>query len=322
MTLVSAVIPVYNEAQNINALYNELSAGLSYTNGNYELVWVDDGSSDNSYELLTKLSQTDSHVKAIRFLGRFGQTAAISAGIKAASGKYIVTIDGDGQNDPADIKNLALKLEEGYDIVSGWRHKRKDKFFTKVLPSRAANFLISVITGIKLHDYGCALKIYRQEYIKPVRLYGEMHRFLPALAANLGAKITEVKVNHRPRVNGKSNYGLGRIYKVLLDLLTVKFMGGYISKPIYIFGGWGFISFLVSFICAMVTVYKKFYLGIFIKDQPLFLIAVFLALVGVQMILLGLLAELMSRTYFETQGRQAYFVKETTFGGKESGEEK
>lgn len=246
-------------------------------------------------------------------LGRnSGQTAALLAGIQHANGELIVCLDADRQNDARDIPKLIAKLDEGFDVVSGWRKERQDRLLDRKLPSLIANSLISYITGVRLHDYGCTLKIYRAQYLKSLRLYGEMHRFVPAFAGFLGARIAEVPVNHRPRTAGVSKYGITRTFKVLLDLMTVKFMDSYLGKPIYLFGGGGVCVGLLGLVAASYTLYKKFYLGTFVKDQPLFQVSIFFLLIGFQMVLLGLLAEILVRIYYDLKDMRPYFVRETT----------
>ncbi|TBR26005.1 glycosyltransferase [bacterium] len=306
---LSVLVPVYNEEENLADLGREVREALASVD--YEAVLVDDGSTDRSFEEIQKLAKADPRFKAVRLGTNFGQTAAMAAGIAHANGRIIACLDSDLQNDARDIPKLMAKLDEGYDVVSGWRKDRQDKMVTRRLPSQAANALISWATGVHLHDYGCTLKLYKAEYIKPLRLYGEMHRFIPAFAGFMGARITELPVNHRARTRGVSKYGLWRIVKVALDLMTVKFLDEYLAKPNYLFGGSGFALLGVSGLCAAETLYKKFALGVFVKDQPLFHVAVFCAVVGVQLVLMGLLAEIMVRVYYETRGRQSYFVRET-----------
>lgn len=307
---LSLIIPVHNERENIRPLAEEISSAVKNLGKTVEVIWVDDGSTDGSFDEIQAQVRSNPMMKGIRLGRNCGQTAALAAGIGASCGRYIAPMDADMQNDPADIVHLAKKIEEGFDVVSGWRKNRKDPWITRRLPSLAANFLISTVTGIRLHDYGCTLKIYRREYLQSIRLYGEMHRFLPAFAGFMGARITEMEVNHRPRIHGRSKYGLSRTFKVMLDLLTVKFMEQYLSKPIYLFGGWGFGFGAAAMLGAGITLYNKFHHGIFVKDQPLFLVSIFLGLIGIQLILLGLLAEIVVRTYYEINNRPPYFVKE------------
>ncbi len=308
---LSVIIPVYNEEESLPSFAEELIAAVSKIPMPWEIIFVDDGSSDQSQAVIRKIAATDSRVKGV-FLGRnAGQTSALSAGIQKSSGTLIASLDADGQNDPKDLERLISKLNEGYDVVSGWRKNRKDPWLNRRLPSQIANALISRVTGVYLHDYGCSLKLYKTEYLKPIRLYGEMHRFVPAFAGFLGAKITELEVNHRPRIKGKSKYGISRTLKVILDLLTVKFMDSYMGKPIYLFGGGGIIMMLLGALAAAITLYKKFALGIFVKDQPLFQVAIFFSLIGFQLLLLGLLAEILVRTYFDIKDKNSYFIRET-----------
>lgn len=308
---ISVVIPVCNEKENIKDLTLELSAAFNVSGLTWESVWVDDGSTDGSAEEIKKALKDLPGARLVRFSRNFGQTAALSAGIKAATGKYIATMDADLQNDPADIAGLYAAALKGFDVVSGWRKDRKDAWGSRVLPSRAANWIISNVTGIHLHDYGCALKIYKAQPLKSVELYGEMHRFLPALLGYMGAEIAEIQVAHRARAKGRSKYGLIRTFKVILDLLTVKFMGDFLSKPIYLFGGLSFGLFGASALMAVFTLYKKFHGHVFIKDQPLFLVAIFFALVGVQFAFMGLMAEIIVRTYYRSTRKFPYIIKES-----------
>ena len=308
---LSALIPVYNEEENLPALGEEVSAAMNALGKPYEVILVDDGSKDRSYEELVKLVKKYPGFKTVRLGRNSGQTAAMLAGIQHARGELIVCLDADMQNDARDIPKLLDKLAEGYDCVSGWRRDRQDRFLDRKLPSMIANGFISKVTGVHLHDYGCTLKLYRAEYLKPLRLYGEMHRFVPALAGFLGARVAEVPVNHRPRTRGVSKYGISRTFKVLLDLMTVKFMDTYLGKPIYLFGGGGVGMGLLGVAFMLDTLYKKFYLGIFVKDQPLFQVAIFCLLIGFQMVLIGLLAEILVRIYFDLKDVRPYFVRET-----------
>ena len=307
---ISIILPTHNEEGNLKILAEEIKNVFLKNSIQGEIIFIDDGSADLSNKEIKEIVKNNSDVRLITFSKSFGQTAAFSAGIKEASGELIVTMDADGQNDPEDIPALLSELNKGFDVVSGWRKNRKDKYIPRVLPSLAANFIISRITGMALHDYGCSLKIYKANFIKKTELYGEMHRFLPAIMGYMGAKISEIEVNHRHRKSGKSKYGLSRIFKVILDLFTVKFMGDYLSKPIYFFGGIGFFLLLLSSLSAAFTLYKKFHCQIFVKDQPLFLVAILFAIVGIQFIVLGLLAEINIRTYYKTNQKPPYFVKE------------
>jgi glycosyltransferase involved in cell wall biosynthesis len=298
---LSIVIPVYNEEENIPKLYEELKEVLEKLGKEYEIIFVDDGSTDRTYQILQELARKDPHVKVIRFRRNYGQTAAMYAGFQYAQGDVIITMDGDLQNDPKDIPKLLEKIEEGYDIVSGWRKNRKDHFLTRILPSKIANWLISKVTGVHLHDYGCTLKAYRKEVAKNYRLYGDMHRFLPAVAKSFGAKITEIVVNHRPRIYGKSKYGIGRTIRVMLDILLVKFLNDYMNKPLYVFGGLGlFMTFLGFLILAYLAVEKIFF-GASIGGRPLLILGVLLFLSGLQLISTGIIAELIIRTYYESK---------------------
>ncbi|MBI5244534.1 MAG: glycosyltransferase family 2 protein [Elusimicrobia bacterium] len=308
MPELSVVVPVFNEQENLAELGAEIRQALRAIE--YEVLFVDDGSTDRSFEVIKKLAAEEPRFKALRLAANFGQTAAMSAGIAYAAGRLIAFLDSDLQNDPADIPAMLRKLGEGFDAVSGWRRNRKDPFLTRRLPSMAANAVISRVTGVRLHDYGCTLKLYKAQFLKDLRLCGEMHRFLPAYAGFMGARIAELEVHHRPRSKGISKYGLSRTFKVLLDLITVKFMDAYITKPIYLFGGGGLCMVLAGALLALWTLYKKFHLGVFVKDQPLFQVSIFFGLVGIQMVLMGLLAEILIRIYYDVREREPYFVRE------------
>ena len=308
---LSVVVPLLDEQDNIGPLYQQISQTLAGNRG-YEIIFVDDGSSDNSFAVLRELQKGDVRVRVIRFRKNFGQTAALSAGFTHARGKTVVAIDADLQNDPADIPKMVAKLDEGFDVVSGWRKTRHDNAFTRRLPSKIANWLISTITGVKLHDYGCTLKAYRREVLAETRLYGEMHRFIPALASWSGAKIAEMVVNHRPRTAGAAKYGLARTWKVLLDLITVNFLGSFSTKPIYVFGGLGLVSALGAIALGLTVLYQK-YLSVHHTDMsgnPLLVLTAVLVIATIQFILMGLLAELLVRTYHESQNRPTYVIKE------------
>ena len=309
---LSALIPVYNEDENLAVLGEEVSTALNALKKPYEVILVDDGSKDRSFEEILKLVKKYPGFKSVRLGRNAGQTAAMLAGIQHASGELVVCLDADMQNDARDVPKLIAKLDEGYDCVSGWRKARQDRFLDRKLPSIIANGFISYATGVYLHDYGCTLKLYKAEYLKPLRLYGEMHRFVPAFAGFLGARVAEVPVNHRPRTRGVSKYGITRTFKVLLDLMTVKFMDTYIGKPIYLFGGGGVLMGLLGVGFGAYTLYKKFCLGIFVKDQPLFQVSIFCLLIGFQMVLLGLLAEILVRIYYDLKDMRPYFVRETS----------
>ena len=301
--------PVYNEEENLATL-GEVSTrstrSASPTRSSSSTTAQPIGPSKSS-----QAREAYPNFKTVRLGRNAGQTAAMLAGIHHASGELIVCLDADMQNDARDIPKLIAKLDEGYDCVSGWRKERQDRFLDRRLPSIIANGFISMVTGVRLHDYGCTLKLYKAEYLKPLRLYGEMHRFVPALVGFLGAKVAEVPVNHRSRTRGVSKYGISRTFKVLLDLMTVKFMDSYLGKPIYLFGGGGVGMGLLGAAFMADTLYKKFYLGIFVKDQPLFQVAIFCLLIGFQMVLIGLLAEILVRIYYDLKDMRPYFVRET-----------
>ena len=305
---VSIVAPVYNERENIEPLHRGLREALDGLS--YELVFVDDGSTDGSLEELNKIAAQDTdHVKVIELRRNFGQTAAIAAGIDHSLGDVIVLIDADLQNDPADIPMMLEKIEEGFDVVSGWRVKRQDSFLTRTLPSRIANWLISKVTGVTLHDYGCTLKAYRRDVLEGFHLYGEMHRFIPAYAGGVGAKIVEVPVQHHPRRFGKAKYGLGRTLKVILDLFTVKYLVSYALNPIYLFGGTGLALILISFLVLGYLIFRRLLLDEHMIRSPLLLMSVMLFILGFQSILMGLIAEQLVRTYHESQAKPTYTVR-------------
>ncbi|MHC4475564.1 MAG: glycosyltransferase family 2 protein [Planctomycetota bacterium] len=318
-TSVSVVAPLLNEQDNIAPLYEQITQTLA-GKYDYEIIFVDDGSDDDSLSILSGLQGDDDRVRVIRFRKNFGQTAALSAGFTHARGNIIVAIDGDLQNDPADIPTMIDKLNEGYDVVSGWRKKRHDNAITRLLPSKIANWLIGVITGVRLHDFGCTLKAYRREVLVETKLYGEMHRFIPALASWSGARIAEMVVNHRPRTAGKAKYGLARTWKVILDLLTVKFLLSFSTKPIQLFGGWGLLALLIGGASGLEVVLSKVLRGRDMTGNPFLYLTVLLLVVGIQFIFMGLLAELLVRTYHESQDRPTYVIKEilesTTRGGE------
>ena len=303
---ISVVVPVYNEAENVAELYSRIAAVVDRP---AEIIFVDDGSRDDTYERLQAIASGDRRVVLIRFRRNFGQTAALSAGIDHARGVIIIPIDGDLQNDPADIPRLLARLDEGFDVVSGWRVDRKDPLHRR-LPSVIANRLVSAISGVRLHDYGCSLKAYRRSVLEDVRLYGEMHRFVPIYASWQGARVTEMPVTHHPRTRGKSNYGIERTLKVVLDLLVVKFLSSYLTKPIYVFGGFGVVSLVIATVAFSIMIYLRL-AGIadFIQT-PLPLVVVMFVLVGCLSILLGLVAELTVRTYYESQGKRTYAIRE------------
>lgn len=307
--LLSLVIPIFNEERNIALLCEEATDVLIGLQHPFEIIFIDDGSSDGSWEILQDLARMETSIKVIRLRRNYGQTAAMMAGIDAARGSVIVPMDGDRQNDPADIPRLLDKLAEGYDVVSGWRRDRKDAKYSRVWLSRIANRIISKCSGVSLRDYGCSLKAYRDDSLKGVRLYGEMHRFIPIYASRQGARVTEIPVNHRPRTEGRSSYGLERIFKVALDLMVVVFLARYETRPIYIFGGFGFVSFAVAGVSSVYATYLKFAGISTYIETPLPLIAVMATLCGCMSILMGFLAELLVRTYYESQNRVPYQVR-------------
>jgi glycosyltransferase involved in cell wall biosynthesis len=308
MDSLSIVSPVYNEEKNIKLFYHELTKVIDKLHYKSEIIFINDGSFDNSKLILKEISEVDKRVKIINFRRNFGQTAAISAGIQYSSGNLIITIDSDLQNIPSDIPLLLDKINEGFDVVSGWRYKRNDNLLTKKIPSFIANKIISFISGVKLNDYGCTLKAYKNYIIKNINLYGEMHRFIPIYATWIGCRISEVKVNHNKRLHGKSNYGLNRFYKVILDLIVVKFLSEYSVKPIYFFGGIGILSILTSFIILAFALYLKFTEGRSLILTPLPLLSSFTFLTGITFLLLGLVAEILMRTYYESQNKSIYVI--------------
>jgi len=308
--LLSVVIPIYNEEGNIEPLLARLFPVLEGLGCPFEVVAVDDGSADRSVELLTAAAATRPQLIVVTLARNYGQTAAIMAGINHSKGDVIVSIDADLQNDPSDIPALLAKLNEGYDVVSGWRRDRKDAAVRRNFVSRVANRVISRISGVPLHDYGCTLKAYRRRVLDGVRLYGEMHRFIPIYASQYGAKIAEIPVQHHPRHSGRSKYGLERVGKVVLDLIVVKFLDRYLTKPIYTFGGFGLLSLAISGVAFLAMLYLKFVEGVSMILTPLPLVVVMSFLVGFMSILMGLLAELLMRTYFESQQKQIYHVRD------------
>jgi len=309
---ISIVIPVYNEKSTIPHLYKAIVKALDTVDYSWEVLLVNDGSTDSSAEAIDEVARRDARFIAIHLRRNFGQTAAMVAGFDHARGDIIVAMDADLQNDPADIPKLLAKLEEGYDVVSGWRKERKDPWLTRVLPSFIANWLISRCTGVRLHDYGCSLKAYRREILEEVHLYGEMHRFIPALAYWVGGNIAEVEVTHHARRWGESKYGLSRTVRVFLDLMTVKFLLSYSTRPIHIFGQWGLASGLAGTVLGLYLAVQKFAYGVDMGHRPAVLLAVLLILIGGQFITMGLLAELQMRTYYEAQGKRIYSVRRIT----------
>ncbi len=309
---LSIVVPVYNEEENIPLLYDALIAVMTPLSITWEAVLVDDGSRDQSARLLEDLAQKyPEHFRAVLLRRNFGQTAAIAAGIDHSCGDVVILMDADLQNDPQDIPMMLEKINEGYDVVSGWRARRKDDFLTRTLPSKLANGLISWVTGVHLHDYGCTLKAYRREVITGYRLYGEMHRFIPVYANSVGAKILEVPVHHHPRKFGKAKYGLERTFKVVLDLFTVKFLSSYSNKPIYLFGGTGLVLVLLSGLVLLYLDIRRIFLGVPVLESPFFQMSTMIFILGFQSILMGLIAELQVRTYHESQDKPTYTVRKT-----------
>jgi glycosyltransferase involved in cell wall biosynthesis len=316
---LSIIVPVYNEEDSLNLLFGEIEKAVEPLNLPWELILVDDGSKDKSLQKIREIVDANpDKTSAVVLRRNFGQTAAIAAGIDQTCGDVIVLLDADLQNDPADIPTMIGKIQEGYDVVSGWRYNRHDNFITRTLPSQIANWLISRVTRVKLHDYGCTLKAYRREVITGFRLYGEMHRFIPVYANSFGARITEVKVHHHPRKFGKAKYGLERTFKVILDLFTVKFLTSYASKPIYLFGGTGLGLMAVSFLTLLFLFIRRFALQGRVSpfESPLFPIAIMVAILGFQSILMGLIAELLARTYHESQNKPVYTIREIIRPGK------
>lgn len=310
---ISIVVPVYNEEESLPAVHREITAAMTGMNcQSYELILVDDGSSDKSVDIARGLFKTDpDHLKVLVLRRNFGQTAALAAGFDASTGDIVVPMDADLQNDPADIKRLVEKLDEGYDVVSGWRADRQDKFFSRRLPSKLANGLISRVTGVALHDYGCTLKAYHRDIVDNLRLYGEMHRFLPALASWSGARVAEIVVNHRSRKFGTSKYGIGRTQRVLLDLLTIKFLLKYSTKPMQVFGRWGLVTLALAFLFGCIAVGLKLVNPhTDMTGNPWMYLAIFFGLGGMQLISVGLLGEISVRTYYESQQKPIYTIRE------------
>ena len=309
---LSVIIPTYNEAENIplmaNSLLNVLS-GMNFEHG-FEIIFIDDGSKDGSADVLKDLAQKNERIKAIKFRRNYGQTAAMAAGFDYASGDIIISMDGDLQNDPVDIPRLLEKLNEGYDVVSGWRKDRQDDLISRKIPSMIANKLIGALTGVRLHDYGCSLKAYTSEIAKEVSLYGELHRFIPALASIEGGSIAEIPVTHHARQFGKSKYNIKRTFKVILDLLTVVFLRKFMTRPLHVFGRMGLASLLAGILTSTYLVYEKLFVGENIGSRPLLLLGILLIITGIQLISTGIIAEIAIRTYFESQGKAIYKIKE------------
>jgi glycosyltransferase involved in cell wall biosynthesis len=311
MVIISVIIPIYNEFDNILPLYEKLLAELPLLKRDFEVILVNDGSNDGSEVKLKEISSKNKCFKVVNLRRNFGQTAAMMAGIDYAKGEIIIPMDGDLQNDPMDIKRLIEKLDEGFDVVSGWRKDRRDATWKRNIPSRIANRLISWISGVHLHDYGCSLKAYHRDVIKDVKLYGEMHRFIPIYASWFGAKVTEIPVTHHARIHGVSKYGLERVAKVVLDLLVVKFFAKYSTKPIYVFGGFGLLTICLASASGLYAIYLKLFEDVSYILTPLPLLAVTAFITGIMSILMGLLAELIMRTYYESQAKSVYLVKDT-----------
>ena len=307
---ISVFLPVYNEEPNLLPLHDKLDKALKALGRSAEIVYVDDGSTDRSLKILREIAQLDPRVRVVALRRNYGQTAAMAAGIDAAKGEVLIPMDADLQNDPADIARLLRKLDEGYDVVSGWRKNRKDKMITRKIPSMLANRLISWIGGVPLHDYGCSLKAYRRESLQDVRLYGEMHRFIPIYAAWAGARVTEIPVEHHARTMGKSKYGLSRTIKVVFDLMTIKFMASYQTKPIYVFGSFGMLAFAISILSGLYALFLKVIHKADFVQTPLPILSIVMFAVGVQFLLMGLLAEMLVRTYHESQSKAIYSVRE------------
>jgi len=315
---LSVVIPIYNEAPNLEPLYRELTDTLDRWGRSYELILVDDGSTDGSFDTLKRLHAADPRLRVIQFRRNFGQTAAFAAGFAAARGRLIATSDGDLQNDPRDIPAMVDLIDQGNDIVCGWRKDRKDAFLNRRLPSIIANHLISWATGVRLRDYGCSLKVFRSEVVKPLRLYGELHRFLPALASEMGVRIVEAPVNHRARVHGRSKYGISRTLRVILDLLTVKFLLSYSTRPLQMFGPLGLVLGGTGAIVLAYLAYIRLFAYQSIADRPMLLLGILLVFSGVQLLTSGLLAEMLSRTYHESQGKLVYVIRQELGGEGEA----
>ncbi|MBI3769940.1 MAG: glycosyltransferase family 2 protein [Deltaproteobacteria bacterium] len=310
MPQLSIVVPVYNEAPNAEALVTELRATLDRLTLTSEVVLVDDGSTDETFMLLAAAAGADPRFRIVRLRRNFGQTAALAAGLDHAGGEIVVTMDGDLQNDPADIPRLIAAIEAGADVVNGWRRDRQDPFLSRQLPSIVANAIIGATTNVRIHDYGCGIKAFRVEIAKSLKLYGEMHRFIAAIAGDLGATVTEIPVNHRPRLRGASKYGLSRTFRVVLDLLTIKFLSGYSTRPIHVFGFFGLIATLIGLAITGMLGIEKVLFGVTLADRPLLLLGILLVLGGVQFVTLGLLGEMLARTYHESQAKPIYAVRE------------
>ena len=314
---ISIIVPVYNERENITPLFDSLRAAMDPTDEDYEIVFIDDGSADGGEALLDALPDADPRVRVIHFRRNFGQTAAMAAGFDHAAGDILIPLDADMQNDPGDIPAILAKLREGFDVVSCWRKNRRDRMLTRKLPSMIANRMISRISKVPLHDYGCTLKGYRREVMEHVRLYGEMHRFIPVYASWVGARVAEIAVRHHPRRFGRSKYGLNRAFKVVLDLITVKMLGNYSTKPMYFFGGAGMFACAGGVFFGFWTLFDKYFNHVKAHNNPLLLLAAFLFIIGIQFILMGLVAELLIRTWFESQGKTPYIIRSIRERSKE-----
>lgn len=307
---ISIVIPVYNEEESLDLLYDNLMAVLGKLDRSYEVILIDDGSRDKSFEKLESFHAKNSNFKIIKFRRNFGQTAAMRAGFDYSQGGIIITLDADLQNDPEDIPNVLAKMQEGYDIVSGWRKNRKDKLFSRRMPSVIANRLISRLFGVRLHDYGCTLKAYRKEVLENVELYGEMHRYIPAVASWMGINVAEIEVNHHPRKFGKAKYGISRTFRVILDLITIKFLLTYSKKPMQIFGLAGVIATIIGAGVTIWLIIERLFFDQPLASRPLFILAISVIFVGIQLITMGLLGEIIMRTYHEGTGKPTYFIRE------------
>lgn len=317
MKLISLVVPLYNEEDNVEPLYRELCAVTATHNLNCQFVFVDDGSKDKTVSRLEQIAANDSRAVIVCFRRNFGQTAAMAAGFDFAEGEIVITLDGDLQNDPNEIPRMVAKLEEGYDLVAGWRKDRQDAVLSRKIPSRIANWLISKTTNVKLHDYGCTLKAMKADVAKSIHLYGEMHRFIPAIAAELGVKIAEIPVNHRARIHGTSKYGISRTFRVLLDLLTVKFFLRFSTRPLHMFGSWGFLTGGIGSAMLAYLVCQRIFMGAALASRPALLLSVMLVIVGLQFLCFGLIAEILVRTYHESQGKKIYTVRRVLQLGQE-----
>lgn len=312
---ISVVVPLYNEEESIPYLYPALTNALEGYGKPYEIIVVDDGSTDKSFALLAERARQDARMTIIRLRRNSGQTAAFAAGFDMARGDVVITMDADMQNDPKDIPLLMEKIDEGYDIVSGWRKDRQDRYLDRKLPSMIANRLISNVTDVRLHDYGCSLKAYRRDVLQHVHLYGELHRFIPALASQVGGSVTEVPVDHHARKYGSSKYGISRTIRVMLDLITVWFLGSYATRPIHVFGTMGLLSAGLGILLGAYLTFVKFFYDVDIGSRPMLLLAVLLVVIGVQLVTMGLLGEMIIRTYYESQGKKIYYVREVVSGG-------